>query len=209
MKISVSFITSLYDVKTTLNKIDESTADFIHIDIMDGKFVEVKNFDFTTINYYFDGIKKDLDIHLMVENPLEEIKNYELLNPKYITFHIEATDNPKEIIDYLHSKNIKAGLAINPNTSIDKIKPYLNIVDLVLVMSVNPGYGGQKFIPSSVDRINKFNELKKYYNYIVSVDGGINDETIKLVNTDIAVSGAFVCTKENYDRQIDKLREKK
>ena len=208
MKISVSFITSLYNEEKTIKLIDESVADYIHLDIMDGKFVPVKNYDFTTINYLFAGIKKDLDVHLMVENPLDEVKKYVLLNPKYITFHIEAIANVNEIINYIHSKGIKAGLAINPDTDIDLIKPYLNDIDLVLVMSVNPGYGGQDFIESSIDKIDELNELKKDYNFIVSVDGGINDRTIKYVDTDIAVSGAYVCTEENFNKQINNLKTK-
>ena len=207
MKVSVSFITSLYNEEKTIKMIDDSIADFIHIDIMDGKFVNVKNYDFTTITYLFAGIKKDLDVHLMVENPLEEVKKYILLNPKYITFHIEALDNPKEIIDLIHENGIKAGLAINPETSLDELTPYLNDIDLILVMSVNPGYGGQEFIDSTVDKINDLNKIKDEYDFIVSVDGGINDETIKLVDTDMAVSGAFVCTEEDFDKQINKLKK--
>ena len=207
MKISVSFITSLYNEEKTIKLIDESIADYIHVDIMDGKFVNVKNYDFTTITYLFSGIKKDLDVHLMVENPIEEVKKYVLLNPKFISFHIEATNNPKEIIDLIHFNGIKAGLAINPDTPIDAIKPYLNDIDLVLVMSVNPGYGGQKFIDTTVDKINELNKLKDEYDFIVSVDGGINNETIKLVDTDIAVSGAYVCTEKDYNKQINKLKK--
>ena len=206
MKVSVSFIKSIYNEEETIKKIDNSIADYIHIDIMDGKFVEVKNYDFTTINYLFEGIKKDLDIHLMVVNPLEEIKKYILLKPKYITFHIEAVDNPEEIISYVHNNGVKVGIAINPMTSIDKIKPYLKDVDLVLVMGVNPGYGGQEFMMGTIDKIKDLNELKNYYQYIISVDGGINDEVVKLFDTDMVVSGAFVCTKEDYNNQINKLK---
>ena len=208
MKISVSFITSLYGEQETIKKINESNADLIHIDIMDGKFVPVKNYDFTTISYLFYGIKKDLDVHLMVEDPMEDVKKYVLLRPKYITFHLEASDNPKEIIDFIHSRRIKAGLAINPETSIDDIIPYLDDIDLVLIMGVNPGYGGQKYIKDTTNKINELNKYKKDHNFIVSVDGGINNKTIKDIDIDIAVSGAYVCTKKDYNKQIDKLRIK-
>lgn len=206
MKVSVSFITSLYDEQETIKKINESNADYIHIDVMDGKFVPVKNYDFTTISYLFYGIRKDLDVHLMVENPMDEVKKYVLLRPQFITFHIEATDNPKEIIDFIHSRRIKAGIAINPETSINDIVPYLNDVDLVLVMGVNPGYGGQKYLKDTTNKINRLNEYKKDYDFLISVDGGINNKTIKEINTDIAVSGAYVCTKKDYNKQIDKLK---
>lgn len=206
MKVAVSFIKSKYSEEETIKKIDKSIADYIHIDIMDGKFVEVKNYDFTTINYLFEGIKKDLDIHLMVSNPLEEIKKYILLKPKYITFHIEATNNPQELINFIHDNNIKAGIAINPDTPISMIESYLNVIDLVLVMGVYPGYGGQEFIPSIVDKINELMQMKEKYNYIVSVDGGINDKTISLFDADMVVSGSFVCKEENFDEQINKLK---
>ena len=208
MKVSVSFITSLYGEQETIKRINESSADYIHVDIMDGKFVPVKNYDFTTISYLLYGINKGFDVHLMVENPMEEIKKYVLLRPEFITFHIEATDNPEELIDFIHTRRIKAGLAINPDTPIDKIVPYLNDVDLVLVMSVNPGYGGQKFLKKTIKKINELNTYKEKYKFLVSVDGGITNKTVKDINTDIIVSGAYVCTKKDYDKQINSLRIK-
>ena len=206
MKVSVSFIKSKYNEEQTINLIDNSSADYIHVDIMDGIFVHNKNYDFATISYYLTNIKKPLDVHLMVSDVMSYVKNYCLLKPEYITFHIETFVDPKEIIDFIHSKNIKAGLAINPDTDLSRIKPYLNDIEEVLVMGVYPGAGGQEFIRENIDKINELMELKGNYHYIVSVDGGVNDETIKDIKSDMVVSGSFICNSDNFDEQINKLK---
>ena len=122
----------------------------------------------------------------MLKEVISYINKYALLHPEFITFHVEAVKDPIEIINYIKSKNIKAGISIKPNTSIDEIKDYLDLVDLVLVMSVEPGYGGQKYLDSAT---NKINELKAYNGkFKIEVDGGINDETIKNVNPTIYIS---------------------
>lgn len=206
MKVSVSFIKSNYKEEETIKKINESIADYLHIDIMDGVFVDIKNYDFTTISYYVNNITKPLDVHLMVSDVDKYVKEYVLLKPEYITIHYEATNNLKEIIDYIHANNIKAGLAINPDTLVDDIIPFLNDIDLVLVMSVYPGAGGQKFIMDVINKINKLKELQKDYNYIINVDGGVNEDTIKYVNSDMVVSGSYVCCSTNFDEKINKLK---
>ncbi len=205
MKVAVSFISSLEDESKTIKLIDKSQADYIHIDIMDGIFVPVKNYDYKQIREWVSGIDKPLDIHLMVKEPLNIIKEYSKLKPFYITFHQEATKYPMTIINYLKEHHIKVGMAINPETSIDNIKPYLKYIDLVLIMSVEPGYGGQKFLPEVLNKVNKLKALQANYNFKISIDGGINDETIKQVNTDIVVSGSYICKSLNYNEQINKL----
>ena len=200
MKLSVSILGIKDDIEK-IKEIEKSSADYIHLDIMDGKFVSSKIDMFNRYN-------KTLDIHLMVNNVKEYIDKYKLLNPKYLTFHYEAVENPKEIIDYLHNLGIKAGISIKPETSIDSLYPYLEDIDLVLIMSVVPGKGGQKYIPSSTDKINKLYELKKEkkYNYEIEVDGGINNETIKYVgNSDIVVVGSYITKSDNYDEKINEI----
>ena len=141
----------------------------------------------------------------MCINPLNYIKDYVKLNPYNITFHLEASNNINEIIDYIHSHNIKCGLAINPETNIDELKPYLDKIDTVLVMSVHPGKGGQTFI---MDTITKIKELSKYkVNFVIEVDGGINKDSVKyLNNVDIVVSGSYICESDNYEENILKLK---
>lgn len=205
MKVAVSFINSSENEATTIKLIDKSTADYLHIDIMDGVFVPVKNYNYKEIKEWVKDINKPLDIHFMVKEPINYIKEYVKLKPCFITFHQEATKYPMTIINYLKEHHIKVGIAINPKTSIDKIKPYLEYIDLVLIMSVNPGYGGQKFMPEVLNKVKLLKELQPKYNYVISIDGGINDKTIKQVNTDMVVSGSYICDSSNYNEQIKKL----
>ena len=127
--------------------------------------------------------------------------------PEFITFHLEATDKVNEIIDMIHSYGIKCGISIKPNTSVRDLLPYLDRIELVLIMSVEPGKGGQKFMPIAIDKINELRKLNK--NIIISVDGGINDETVKLVNSDMVVSGSYVCMSEDFEEKINKLKKRK
>lgn len=204
MKIAVSFIKSKYDDITTIQKIDETSADYLHVDIMDGKFAGQKNYSVEDIINLAKHTSKLLDIHLMVLNPESYIEGLVQLNVKCITFHVEATDKVNEIIDLIHSYGIKAGIGLNPETSVEKIKPYLDRIDEVLIMTVHPGKGGQTFIEEMTKKIDKLNNLG---DYILAVDGGINAETIKLVKkADMAVSGSFICESNDYEKSIEILR---
>lgn len=204
MKIAVSFIKSKYDDITTIQKIDETSADYLHVDIMDGKFAGQKNYSVEDIINLAKHTSKLLDIHLMVLNPESYIEGLVQLNVKCITFHVEATDKVNEIIDLIHSYGIKAGISLNPETSVEKIKPYLDRIDEVLIMTVHPGKGGQTFIKEMTKKIDRLNNLG---DYILAVDGGINAETIKLVKkADMAISGSFICESNDYEKSIEILR---
>lgn len=204
MKIAVSFIKSKYDDITTIQKIDETSADYLHVDIMDGKFAGQKNYSVEDIINLAKHTSKLLDIHLMVLNPESYIEGLVQLNVKCITFHVEATDKVNEIIDLIHSYGIKAGISLNPETSVEKIKPYLDRIDEVLIMTVHPGKGGQTFIEEMAKKID---ELNNFGDYILAVDGGINAETIKLVKkADMAISGSFICESNDYEKSIEILR---
>ena len=134
------------------------------------------------------------------------IDKYAKLNPLFITFHYEINDSIIDVINYIKKFNIKVGLSIKPSTKVEQIIPYLPYLDLVLVMSVEPGAGGQTFIMDTVDKIKKLKELKG--NYLIEVDGGINDNTINLVSdADIIVVGSYI-TSGNYEERIKKLKEK-
>ena len=136
------------------------------------------------------------------------VNDFKTLQPEYITFHYEAIEDVEDMIKYIKSLNIKVGLSIKPNTEVSLIKPYLKDLDLVLIMSVEPGEGGQKFINSSTQKIDELYTIRKdnNYHYAIEVDGGINDVTIKeCVNADILVVGSFI-TNGNYQEQIDKIR---
>jgi len=187
--ISISIL-NIKDDNDKIISMDNLNPEYIHIDIMDGKFVSNTSdmLDLPVLN-------SKRDVHLMVYDVKSYVDIYKKYNPEYITFHVEAISNIREMIDYIHSLGIKVGLSIKPNTGIDKIFPYLGIIDLVLVMSVEPGKGGQKFIPESEDKINELYTIReKYgYHYLIEVDGGVNIESKdNCKNADILVVGSYI-----------------
>lgn len=201
----MSFLKTRLTPQETISELNWTSCDYLHIDVMDGVFVdnETKNIDEITL-LLRENIKP-LDVHLMCSDLKKYIPLYADLMPKYITFHLEAVDNVDEIINYIHSYGIKCGISIKPETNVDELLPYLDNIDLVLVMSVNPGLGGQTFMMESTNKINKLRKLNKG-NFKISVDGGINNETIKYVDVDIAVSGSYVCMSNDFEMAIRNLR---
>ena len=212
MKVAVSYLKSKYNLEETIEKITKTDADYIHVDVMDGMFVNNKTYEYKELESILKKSNKLLDVHLRVEKHLQYIMNYKNLKPVFITIHSEINNNIKDLIDLIHSFGIKAGISIKPKTSIESIEDLLSIVDNVLIMTVEPGLGGQKFMDSVVYKIDLLNNLKKEknYNYVISVDGGINNETInKVKNVDFVISGSYICMNDNYQGKIDKLRIKK
>lgn len=206
MQICVSFLKNKDGNNVTIDKLNNTSCDYIHIDIMDGIFTENKNFEYSEIEELFKNNIKKLDVHLMVEDAYFYIEDYIKLKPEFITFHIESKSDIKKCIKLVKDNNIKVGLALNPDTRVYSILPYINDIDLVLVMSVVPGEGGQPFIKDVVKKINELKALQKKYNYVINVDGGINNETVKLVNTDMIVSGSYVTMSDNFEENINKLK---
>lgn len=205
MKVSVSFIKSKLKEQETVMKIAESKADYIHVDIMDGKFVPTKNYTFKDVYKFVSGISKPLDIHLMCEKPEKYVRNFAMLNTEFITFHLEAVNDVDKMIDIIHSYGIKCGISIKPETNVTLLEPYLDKIELVLIMTVEPGKGGQEFITDMASKVDKVRELNK--KVIISADGGVNDETVKyLKDCDMVVSGSYVCMNDNYDESINKLK---
>ena len=211
MKIAVSYLSSKYNKEETIRLIEETNADYLHVDLMDGGFVPTKNFTILEVVSLLKHHTKPLDIHLMVFDPIIYIHDLAKLKPKYITFHVEATKEVVKTIEEIRKQGIGVGLSIKPNTNLYELMPYLSLVDLVLIMSVEPGKGGQEFMPSSVLRLA---ELLKYrednnLSFQIEMDGGINKDTIKQVaNLDIAVSGSFICKSDNYQDRIDELKSR-
>lgn len=209
MKISASFLTSIYDRVKTLELLDESKADYLHVDLCDGNFVEAKNFAKEEIVPLLGALKKPLDVHLMAINPLEYVEIFAPLNPEHISIHVEL-DNVSEIIKNIKARNIKVGLAINPETSVEKLVPYLSQIDLIIVMSVPTGKGGCPFMEEMLTKVDFLNNYRQENNldYKITIDGGINDETIKLCKgkgIDIFVVGSYICKSTDYNEKIDKL----
>lgn len=209
MQISTSILNSNNRIET-IEKLNKTNNNYVHIDVMDGKFVSDKQFnDIIEITNISSLSKVPLDIHLMVENPLDYIKTYQNLNIKNITFHIEVEKNIKSIISKIKEQGYKVGISIKPNTNINKLLPYLNDIDLILIMSVEPGKGGQTFLPNTINRIKEVRELIKNKKILIEVDGGINNETIKkLHNVDIAVVGSYIINSNDYNSTINILIEK-
>lgn len=206
IKISTSILSSK-NRQESIIKLNNSNTDYLHIDVMDGKFVPNYQFSIEEINNILPLSEKKIDIHLMVENPekyLEKINHSN--NIEFITIHIEINNNIKDIINIIKNKGYKVGIAIKPNTNINTLKPYINDIDLILIMSVEPGFGGQEFIENTINRINNIKQLKK--DIIIEVDGGINNNTINLIkeNIDIAVVGSYIIKQENYNKAINILK---
>ncbi len=211
MKVAVSFLKSNFSFNKTLEKIEEAKADFIHVDVMDGLFVNNKTYLDKEMLNLLKKSKVKKDVHLMTLHIKDFIDLFSLINPTFITFSYEATSNPEEIIAYLKEKKIKVGMAINPLTSIEEITSLLPKLDLVLLMGVVPGYGGQKFISGTIDKFNQLKKIrtKEKYKFLISVDGGINAETIKLFddNLDIAVAGTYICTYKDFKERVESLKQ--
>jgi len=211
MKVAVSYLSSKYKETETIKLIDKSNADYIHVDLMDGKFVENKNFTIANVTKILSNTRKKLDIHLMTLKPEKYFEDLAMLNSEYVTFHVEAVKNAKDTIEKLNMLGLKTGISINPETDLEKIKEYLPLIDQVLVMSVHPGKGGQEFIPEVITKIDELIKLRNdfNYNYIISVDGGINNESIDYLkdkDIDMVVSGSYICHSDNFNHQIDTLK---
>ncbi len=208
MKISASFLSS-YSIEKDIQKLNDTDVDFIHVDVMDGKFVKRKTMPFRSMKNIYKFTSKRLDVHLMAIHPKKLIKKYAQLNTEYITIHVELDEDIDSLIDLIHNYGIKCGLSIKPDTPIDVLDPYLNKIDMVLFMSVEPGQGGQAFLPETFVRIKEFKRKmkSKKLNIVINVDGGINlNNCTKLRQADILVSGSCITNSDDFQKTITKLR---
>jgi len=208
-KISASFL-GCKKISNVLKKLNVTDVDYIHVDIMDGKYVRNKTMpidELLEISYY---TRKRLDIHLMVMKPLKLIDSLATLNAEYITVHLNIKDKIDAIIEKCHLFGIKVGIAINPNQSISDVYPYLDQIDLVLIMGVEPGKSGQEFIPDTFKKLKEIkNEIvNRGLKTLISIDGGVNFFNAKdLKQTDILVSGSTITNSDDYQLAITQLRK--
>ena len=217
VEISTSILTvEKENASKTFYDLEVAGTDYYHIDIMDGKFVEKNTeelmYDYANTIKHISNIP--LDVHLMVEDVKGNIDRYIPLSPSIITFHYEACKSDEEVLKhiyYIKESGIKPAISIKPGTKIEKIKKFIPLVHMVLIMTVEPGKGGQKLIPETVE---KTKELKKYIeennlDTYIEVDGGVNKETIDMVKTagiDIAVAGSAIISAEDFKKAINELK---
>ncbi len=207
MKTSISFLKSTTSYEETIQKINNTSSDYLHVDVMDGIFVPNKNFTPEEMGEVLKFSTKPMDVHLMVSNPKEYIAVLKKLKPEYITIHIEIDDFEKYF--YEIKKFTKVGISIKPETDLEVLKPYLTQADLIMVMGVNPGWGGQEMLPKTLERIEKLIKLRDKNHFLISIDGGVNEETlpkIKKTKVDMIVSGSFVTMSLDFEKQINKLK---
>lgn len=208
MKVSASFLSSK-NIPNDLKRLNETDVDYIHVDVMDGKFVKNKTMPFREMRHIYEYTSKRLDVHLMVENPSEYIPLYAELNTEFITIHVEIDEEIEKDLQLIKDYSIKCGLAINPDTKVKEIIPYLPYLDLILVMSVVPGEGGQEFIEETEAKLGEIRALLDAYNVkaLVNVDGGINDKTKKLCHdATILTAGSYIINALDFQEKISSLR---
>lgn len=185
---------------------------WLHFDVMDGKFVPNTSFSLDDLLLMRKETKLFLDVHLMIENPEKYFLDYVKNGADLVTVHYEATNELSSLIENIKKAGVKVGVSIKPKTDVEVLYPYLKDLDLVLVMSVEPGFGGQSFIPSALEKIEKLRKEidKNNYNCLVEVDGGINKETgdlCKKSGVDILVAGSYLFGKEDILDRIEDLKK--
>ena len=218
MEISTSILNvKKENIIQTIYDLEVAKTDYFHVDVMDGRFT--KNDTSEKMRLYAEYLNQitniPMDVHLMVTNIKEYIDSYNIFNPNIITFHLEACKSDEEVekyIEYIKENNCKVGLSIKPETHVEKIYKFLPKINLVLIMTVEPGSGGQKFIEYTENKIvklkNKIEELK--LDTLIEVDGGINLETkeiVKQAGADIAVVGSAIINSKDFRYTISKLKE--
>lgn len=214
IQISPSILSADFSqLAAEIKRLEEGGADMIHVDVMDGHFVPNLTIGPPVIKALRKHCKLMFDVHLMISPVHKYIKEYSDSGADIITFHPEATENMKDTISLIKSLNKKVGVSLNPDSEINKISNYLNDIDLVLVMSVFPGFGGQKFIPEVLNKIKTLKELKDKNNYKfdIEVDGGVNfsnSKDILKAGANILVSGTTVFKENNGDikKNIETLK---
>lgn len=195
-----------------VNEIEKAGAHLIHVDVMDGHFVPNITFGAPVMKSLLGKTGIPFDVHLMIENPDMYIADFVTENTEYITVHQEACIHLHRTIQNIRSHGVKAGVSINPATPVCMIEEVLSDVDMVLVMSVNPGFGGQKFIPSALDKIRALDNIRKERNldFVIEIDGGTgadNIDEILAAGTDIVVAGSSVFKKGDIDKQVKLLTQ--
>ena len=199
------------NLKSEVNMVNESQADWFHLDIMDGRFVPNISFGIPVVQAIKKYTKKPLDVHLMIKKPDNYINQFQEAGANILTVHYEACYHLHRTIQAIKNKNMKAGVAINPHTSVDVLHDILCEVDLVCIMSVNPGFGGQKFIKGTYDKVKRLRELKvkQKKDFLIEIDGGVSlENSQKLIQSgaNVLVAGSSVFKAKNPSQMISNLK---
>jgi ribulose-phosphate 3-epimerase len=198
------------NLERDVKAICDAGCDFVHVDVMDGHFVPNLTIGPVVVSAIAKAATKPLDIHLMVENNTFFVNLFAPLKPEYISFHIEEEKHPHRLIQHIRSLDIKPAIVLNPHTPPEAVEYLLEDLDMVLVMSVNPGFGGQSFIPNVIEKIKKLDKLRKEKNpnCLIEIDGGVSDTNIELLKNagvDVCVAGSYVFKHESLSKAIDSL----
>lgn len=194
-----------------IDMLNDSDADYLHLDIMDGVFVPNISFGFPVLKYVAKRSKKPLDAHLMIVEPQKFVNEVKNLGCEYMTVHQEACVHLDRVVNSIKEAGMKAGVALNPATPVDTLRHCIGSIDMVLVMSVNPGFGGQKFIPYTIEKVRMLREMiaDAGASTIIEVDGGVNLETgaaLAQAGADMLVAGSFVFSAQCPQAQISALK---
>ncbi|TFI87584.1 ribulose-phosphate 3-epimerase [Carnobacterium divergens] len=213
MKISPSILSADFaNLERDIRIVEEGGADYIHVDVMDGHFVPNITLGPNIVLAIRPVTKLPLDCHLMIENPEKYIEDFAKAGADIITVHVESTPHIHRAIQMIKNAGVRAGVVLNPGTPVAAVEYVLSECDMVLVMTVNPGFGGQSFIPETLKKIEKLKQLKEanHYHYEIEVDGGIVPETAKQckqAGADVFVAGSYVYNAEDPQKQIQHLKE--
>jgi len=212
IKIAPSILAADFgNLSLECKKIDKSNADWFHLDIMDGLFVPNLSYGMPIVKSIRKMTKKPLDVHLMIIEPERYIDKFIEIGSDILTVHVEATSKMDNIIDKINHSGIKSGIAINPDTPISKLDDYISNVDLICLMGVHAGFGGQKFIKKTFNRLEELKNLinSKNSSALIEIDGGVNEnnfEKLKNLGADVLVAGSYIFNSSNYNAAIDLLK---